>query len=180
MEAAHDLAMCGIVGTAARDAAPIPLEQMSAALRHRGPDDHGLWRSADRSVGLAHQRLAILDLTEGGRQPMADVSGSLHIAFNGEIYNFAELRQELKQKGHSFRSRSDTEVVLAAYAEWGSEFVERLNGMFAFALYDGRTRKLLLARDRAGEKPLYYRHDRGRVYLRFGTEGPDRGSRVHP
>lgn len=136
---------------------------MSATLRHRGPDDEGLWWSEQRQVGLAHRRLAILDLSPGGHQPMSDPTGHLSIAFNGEIYNFADLRRELEQKRYSFRSASDTEVMLAAYAEWGIEFLKRLNGMFVFALYDARSKKLLLARDRAGEKPLFYRHHNGRL-----------------
>jgi asparagine synthase (glutamine-hydrolysing) len=125
-------------------------------MRHRGPDGCGEWWSADGCVGLGHRRLAVIDLSAAGRQPMTDASGSLHIVFNGEIYNFADLRRELIGKGHSFRSHTDTEVVLGAYHEWGSDCLERLNGMFAFALYDAGRRQLFMARDRAGEKPLFY------------------------
>jgi len=110
-------------------------------------------------VCLAQRRLAIIDLSPGGHQPMADSSGELHITFNGEIYNFQDLRRELQQSGHRFRTSSDTEVILESYRKWGNQCVEHLNGMFAFALFDTRTRKLFLARDRAGEKPLFYRHD---------------------
>lgn len=137
-------------------------------MRHRGPDDAGLWWSADACVGLAHRRLAIIDLSPGGHQPMQDAGGGLCIVFNGEIYNFAELRGELAAKGHGFRSKSDTEVILAAYREWGTDCLARLNGTFAFALYDLRQRRLFLARDRAGEKPLFYAPAPGA--LRFASE----------
>jgi asparagine synthase (glutamine-hydrolysing) len=132
---------------------------MRDVMHHRGPDDAGIWYSSDRSVGLAHRRLAIIDLSPRGHQPMTDSAGELHVVFNGEIYNFQDLRRELEQSGHSFRSASDTEVILEAYRKWGEDCVEHLNGMFAFALWDARSRRLFLARDRAGEKPLFYRHD---------------------
>jgi asparagine synthase (glutamine-hydrolysing) len=119
-------------------------------------------------VGLGHRRLAILDLSPAGRQPMADVAGELQIVFNGEIYNFREVRGELEPRGHRFRSQTDTEVILAAYREWGTDCLSRLNGMFAFALYDAPRRQLFLARDRAGEKPLYYSIANGA--LRFASE----------
>jgi asparagine synthase (glutamine-hydrolysing) len=138
------------------------------SLRHRGPDDAGEWWSADACVGLGHRRLAIIDLSPGGHQPMQDKSGGLCIVFNGEIYNFADLRQELAALGHAFRTQSDTEVILAAYREWGADCLSRLNGMFAFALYDSRRRQLFLARDRAGEKPLFYAMADGA--LRFASE----------
>lgn len=109
-----------------------------------------------------------MDLSPGGHQPMQDASGELCIVFNGEIYNFADLREELAAKGHVFRSKSDTEVILAAYREWGTDCLSRLNGAFAFALYDGRRRQLFMARDRAGEKPLFYAPAQGA--LRFGSE----------
>jgi asparagine synthase (glutamine-hydrolysing) len=137
-------------------------------MTHRGPDDAGEWWSQDGRVGLGHRRLAILDLSPAGHQPMADPRGELWIVFNGEIYNFLELRKELAAKGHVFRSRTDTEVILAAYREWGTDCLERLNGMFAFALYDQPRRRLFLARDRAGEKPLFYRVTDGE--LRFASE----------
>ena len=152
--------MCGIVGVASSRPVPVKnrdwLAQGRDALRHRGPDDAGEWWSADGRVGLGHRRLAILDLTPAGHQPMLDERGELVVVYNGEIYNFRELRTELEGRGHCFRSQSDTEVLLAAYREWGVTCLERLNGMFAFALYDQRNRQLFLARDRAGEKPLFY------------------------
>jgi asparagine synthase (glutamine-hydrolysing) len=144
------------------DSAP-PLAAMRDTLDHRGPDDAGIWWAADRCVGLAHRRLAIIDLSPGGHQPMADVTGRLWITQNGEIYNYRELRRELEGRGHRFRTASDTEVILESYRAWGPECLARLDGMFAFALYDSAIRRVLLARDRAGEKPLFYRHEPGRL-----------------
>jgi asparagine synthase (glutamine-hydrolysing) len=135
---------------------------------HRGPDDAGEWWSEDRRVGLAHRRLAIIDLSPAAHQPMHCAAGMLSIIFNGEIYNFAELRDQLITKGHAFSSHSDTEVILAAYREWGVDCLSRLNGMFAFALYDKWKQSVFLARDRAGEKPLFYHYARG--VLRFASE----------
>jgi len=137
-------------------------------MQHRGPDDAGEWWSADGRVGLAHRRLAIVDLSSAGHQPMVRAEAGLAITFNGEIYNFKTLREELRARGHSFVSTSDTEVIIAAYQEWGTEFLTRLHGAFAFALYDSRHRRLLLARDRAGEKPLFYASTDGSV--RFASE----------
>ena len=150
--------MCGIVGIAtSRGTCELELVvRMRDAMRHRGPDDAGAWQSADRTVALGHRRLSIIELTKLGHQPMADATGELHLVFNGEIFNFVELRDELAAKGHAFRSRSDSEVLLAAYREWGDDCLPHLTGQFAFAIYDARRRRLLLARDRAGEKPLYY------------------------
>jgi len=148
--------MCGIVGFIG--SRPIDAEQlqvMCASLTHRGPDDAGSWFAPDRTVGFAHRRLSIIDLSPAGHQPMTDASGHLHIAFNGEIYNYLELRAELVAKGSVFRSDSDTEVILEAYRHWGEGFVEHLGGMFALALYDQSQRLVFLARDRAGEKPLF-------------------------
>jgi asparagine synthase (glutamine-hydrolysing) len=162
--------MCGIIGMAARAEAP-PRQWLGAgcdALRHRGPDGAGEWWSEDGRVGLAHRRLAIIDLSAAGHQPMHDSTGELCIVFNGEIYNFTDLREQLAAKGHTFRSRTDTEVILAAYRQWGAECVTRFNGMFAFALYDTRQRSLFMARDRAGEKPLFYSLADGA--LRFASE----------
>jgi asparagine synthase (glutamine-hydrolysing) len=157
--------MCGIVGYASikRPIAPSLLLQMRDTLRHRGPDDAGTWSSADGLVALGHRRLAIIDLSPAGRQPMADSSGQLKIVFNGEIYNYLELRRELEERNHVFHTATDTEVILAAYLEWGDNCLRRLNGMFAFALHDRTRRCLLLARDRAGEKPLFYRRDNGTI-----------------
>jgi asparagine synthase (glutamine-hydrolysing) len=162
--------MCGIVGIASTssisDAAWLAAGR--DAMRHRGPDDEGEWWSTDRQVGLAHRRLAIIDLTAAGHQPMCDGSGELCIVFNGEIYNYRELRAELVATGHEFRSESDTEVLLAAYREWGVACLTRLNGMFAMALYDSQRRRMMLARDRVGEKPLFYMYDGGEI--RFASE----------
>jgi asparagine synthase (glutamine-hydrolysing) len=162
--------VCGIVGLASR--APVErgpwLSVARDLLRHRGPDDVGEWWSTDRRVGFAHTRLAIVDLSPAGRQPMQDTNGELCIVFNGEIYNFLELRKELREKGHAFRSHTDTEVILAAYREWGTECLSHLNGMFAFGLYDTRFSRVFLARDRAGEKPLFYSIVNG--VLRFASE----------
>lgn len=164
--------MCGIIGIASRWPIPEPerqwLDAGRDALVHRGPDDAGTWWSSDGRVGLAHRRLAILDLSPLGRQPMSDGTGELWIVFNGEIYNFRELREELAGKGHGFRSRTDTEVILAAYREWGTDCLQRLNGMFAFALCDQPRQRLFLARDRPGEKPLFYRVSGGAI--RFASE----------
>ena len=149
--------MCGILGIAAKH---LPDQSILIAMRdamsHRGPDDAGLWISADKKVCLSQRRLAIIDLSPDGHQPMADSTGMLHITFNGEIYNYLELRNELQAKGHNFHTASDTEVILEAYLEWGKDCVTHLNGMFAFALYDSQSCQLFIARDRAGEKPLYY------------------------
>ena len=162
--------MCGIVGigSASASVAPEVVAVMRDTLRHRGPDDEGLWRAMDGSVVLGHRRLSIIDLSPGGHQPMADPSGDYQLVFNGEIYNFQELRDELCRAGHRFRSSSDTEVLLEAYRAWGTNCLERFNGMFAFALYDHPGRRLFLARDRAGEKPLYFRHAEKR--LAFASE----------
>jgi asparagine synthase (glutamine-hydrolysing) len=164
------LIVCGLVGIASNktinNRAWLAIGR--DAMTHRGPNDAGEWWSADGRVGLAHRRLSIIDLSPAGHQPMHGATGALSIVFNGEIYNFADLRDELIAKGHSFQSHSDTEVILAAYREWGTECLVRLNGMFAFALYDARQQTVFLARDRAGEKPLFYHHANG--VLRFASE----------
>lgn len=148
--------MCGIAGWVdfARDltAERGTVEAMTRTMACRGPDDEGIW--LDRHVALGHRRLAVIDI-EGGRQPMA-ADGLAVLTYSGEIYNFTELRQALKAKGHQFRTSSDTEVLLRGYLEWGEEVVDRLNGMFAFALWDARRQELLLVRDRLGIKPLFY------------------------
>ena len=162
--------MCGIVGVAST--APIHDRGLIVAQRdtmyHRGPDDAGVWWSPDGKVGLAHRRLAIIDLSPAGRQPMADSAGELEIILNGEIYNYRELRDELRARAHQFRTNSDTEVLLEAYREWGTSCLDHLLGMFAFGLYDSRKGTVFLARDRAGEKPLFYRHAKGE--LSFASE----------
>jgi asparagine synthase (glutamine-hydrolysing) len=162
--------MCGIAGVwhhaSGRPADRALLERMAVALRHRGPDDHGV--HAEGPVGLAHTRLSIIDLSQAGHQPFFDESGHVALVYNGEIYNHADLRADLEARGHRFRSRTDTEVVLRAYLEWGHASVERLTGMFAYAVWDGRDRSLFLARDRTGEKPLCYSEAGGS--FRFASE----------
>ncbi|TXT52989.1 MAG: asparagine synthase glutamine-hydrolyzing [Limisphaerales bacterium] len=164
--------MCGIAGilTPRPDTGEIhtPLARMLAALRHRGPDDAGTFRSAAGHAALAHARLSILDLSPAGHQPMSTPDGRLTIVFNGEIYNFQELRQPLVERGVVFRSNSDTEVILRAYEAYGAACVEKLRGMFAFALWDEREKTCLLARDPFGIKPLYYCEANGR--LTFASE----------
>ncbi|CAN5730503.1 asparagine synthase (glutamine-hydrolyzing) [soil metagenome] len=162
--------MCGIAGIASAHTAPDPdlVRRMRDTLTHRGPDDAGLWSSPDGCVVLGHRRLSIIDLSLAGHQPMTDASGDCHLVFNGEIYNFQEIRDLLQARGHRFRSTCDTEVLLEAYHAWGTDCLSRLNGMFAFALYDTRHRQLFAARDRAGEKPFFYTHADGR--LAFGSE----------
>src|SRR5215218_6178484 len=148
--------MCGICGTASTGRAVDRerLAAMSATLVHRGPDSDGM--HVDGPIGLAARRLSIIDL-ETGDQPIANEDGSVVVVQNGEIYNYAELTHELVRAGHRFRTHGDTEVIAHAYEEWGTAFAERLRGMFAIAIWDGRERRLVLARDRYGIKPLYYR-----------------------
>ena len=161
--------MCGIAGILYCDSDhPIEhslLQQMAEAISHRGPDTDGYWLAS--GIGLAHRRLSIIDLA-GGDQPLGNEDGSVQIVFNGEIYNYRELREELLGKGHRFRTRSDTEVLVHLYEELGADLVHRLRGMFAFALWDAKKRQLLLARDRVGQKPLYIYRDQNR--LLFASE----------
>ncbi|MEJ6021303.1 asparagine synthase (glutamine-hydrolyzing) [Ramlibacter sp. PS4R-6] len=164
--------MCGIAGIYAfRASAPsVEREELRAVRDHmarRGPDGSGEWFSADGRVGLGHRRLAIIDLSERGAQPMASADGSVVVSFNGEIYNHRELRRELESRGRAFRSDSDTEVLLHLYELEGEAMLTRLRGMFALALWDGRKRSMLLARDAFGIKPLYYSSDGGT--LRFAS-----------
>ena len=150
--------MCGICGKLyfdqTRAVAPQELRRMAGTLAHRGPDGEGVWTS--RNVGFGQRRLAIIDLRTVAGQPMSNEDGMVWITFNGEIYNFHELRQELETKGHLFRTDSDTEVIVHAYEEYGRDCLSRLRGMFAFAIWDERQRLLFLARDRVGKKPLFY------------------------
>ena len=134
---------------------------MQQCLEHRGRDDEGVWTSGPigehgQRTSLGHRRLSIIDTSSAGHQPMLSPDGRFVVTLNGEIYNYRELREELRAKGHEFRTQSDTEVLLAAWAEWGVECLPRLNGMFAFAIWDDRERTLSLVRDRVGIKPLYY------------------------
>lgn len=159
--------MCGIVGIVSRDGGSVEIEQVVAmrdTMLHRGPDDKGVWRSVDGRVGLAHRRLAIIDLSDAGRAPMGNEDGTVHVTFNGEIYNHAQLRGDLQRRGHVFRSQCDTEVLVHLYEEHGPEMVHHLVGMFAFAIWDETRRRMFVARDRLGIKPLYWTDD-GR---RFG------------
>jgi asparagine synthase (glutamine-hydrolysing) len=160
--------MCGIVGRMNFDGTPVDVGTLTKArdsLATRGPDGAGTW--TDGPVGLAHRRLSVLDLSERGAQPMHSADGTLVISYNGEIYNFEEIRRELSAAGHRFRTQTDTEVVLAAYREWGVNCLTHFNGMFAFAIWDARRQVLCLARDRIGVKPLYYALDRRRLV--FGS-----------
>ena len=166
-------AVCGIAGTFAyRDSAPgvsaDELARVRDAMAHRGPDGEGLWIAQDRRVGLAHRRLAIIDVSPTGAQPMASEDGKLWITFNGEIYNYRELRRELEGSGCRFRSTSDTEVLLHLYRQRGAEMVHALRGMFAFGIWDDVNQGLFLARDHFGIKPLYYADD-GKT-LRFASQ----------
>jgi asparagine synthase (glutamine-hydrolysing) len=161
--------VCGIAGALDRSGAPVPLEllrRMSDVIAHRGPDGEGHY--ADGPVGLANRRLAIIDPRPEGGQPMFDASGDYVITYNGMLYNYRELREELRALGRRFLTQTDTEVVLSAYAEWGPACLERFNGMFAFAIWDRPERELFLARDRYGIKPLYYA-EAGPVVV-FGSE----------
>jgi asparagine synthase (glutamine-hydrolysing) len=158
--------MCGIVGVFGRDGSPVDVElvvEMRDAMTHRGPDDEGAWqRPGGPDVVLGSRRLAIVDLSEAGRQPMANEDGSVQVTFAGEIYNHLELREGLERRGHRFRSRCDTEVLVHLYEERGPDMVDELIGMFAFGIWDERRQRLLVARDRLGIKPLYWLDDGGR------------------
>ena len=175
--------MCGIVGFIDSVSGP-NVERLRASLigmvntlEHRGPDDDGQWIDGEVGVAIGHRRLAIVDLSSLGRQPMISESGRFVITYNGEIYNFRELRAELEPLGHRFRGHSDTEVILAAIEEWGlTAALERFVGMFSFGLWDKRERVLHLARDRLGEKPLYYGWINN--VLLFGSEL--KALRAHP
>src|SRR6266478_6632660 len=152
--------MCGIAGILfadpARAVAPGVLKAMSDALAHRGPDAEGFWSAP--GIGLAHRRLSIIDLTSGD-QPISNEDGTLQVIFNGEIYNYQDLRAALLARGHRFATQSDTEVLTHLYEDHNEDLLAQLRGMFAFALWDGRRRRLLLARDRVGIKPLYIYRD---------------------
>ncbi|HEX6511510.1 MAG TPA: asparagine synthase (glutamine-hydrolyzing), partial [Chloroflexota bacterium] len=160
---------CGIAGILRWDGQPIAAQTiggMTSILAHRGPDDEGLW--TEGPVGLGNRRLAIIDLSPAAHQPMASAGGEAVIVYNGELYNYQALRLELEAAGRQFHSRSDTEVVLQAYLEWGEDCLQRFNGHLAFAIWDRRLKRLFLARDRFGVKPLYYLYDGSK--LLFGSE----------
>jgi asparagine synthase (glutamine-hydrolysing) len=162
--------MCGIFGQVGQ---PLPqkeaLQQALSALRHRGPDGQGL-SQPDEGVVLGHTRLKVIDLSAAAAQPMQTPDGQVVVTFNGEIYNHRELREHLAARGHVFRTRCDTEVLLYGYREWGDDLPLHLDGMFAFGLWDRQKQRLLLCRDRAGEKPLYYHFDAAEQVLRFASE----------
>ena len=161
--------MCGIAGFSLfnyQEGGNASLEAMHKAIVHRGPDASGIY--LDEHIGLCHRRLSILDLSEAGNQPMYSADNHLVIVFNGEIYNFLELRADLEQQGVTFKSHTDTEIILALYAREGVKCLDKLNGMFAFALWDKTKQELFIARDRLGKKPLYYFSDKGR--FAFGSE----------
>lgn len=149
--------MCGVAGIfnlTGEPVSPVILRKMTDAIAHRGPDSEGFY--IDSFIGLGHRRLSILDLSRSGHQPMNSDDGKFILSYNGEIYNYQNLRVQLEGHGHRFHSQTDSEVVLHAYIEWGPACVTRFNGMFAFAIWDKTKQQLFLARDRYGIKPLYY------------------------
>ena len=165
--------MCGISGIVSDRAGAVSPDRvvaMALEQRHRGPDDSGVFLDTAQSpyAGLSHRRLSIIDLSAAGHQPMTNEDGSLWLSYNGEIYNHAAIRRELEAKGHRYRSHTDSESILHAYEEWGDACVQRFRGMFAFAIWDKPRRRLLLARDRFGVKPLYYAVHNGS--LAFASE----------
>ena len=166
--------MCGIAGIFnlnGEPVSPVLLRKMTDAMAHRGPDGEGFY--IDSAIGLGHRRLAVIDLTPAAHQPMATESDGYVISYNGEAYNFQELRVELEALGHQFRSRSDTEVVLHAFQEWGPECLHKLNGHFAFAVWDKKRQTLFLARDRYGTKaPLLHLCRAPALPLRIGDRRP--------
>src|SRR6266851_285584 len=161
--------MCGIVGIYERgrtnQVARELIHKMNETIVHRGPDDEGVYTGA--GIGLGFRRLSIIDL-QGGHQPISNEDGTIWVMLNGEIYNYLELRRDLEQRGHRFATRSDTESIVHLYEEYGEGCFAKLRGMFAIALWDSRERKLLLARDRVGKKPLFYAADSKRII--FGSE----------
>lgn len=156
--------MCGIVGIVdyRKQIDKTLLTIMTNSLRHRGPDGSDIWINKVKNVGLGHCRLSIIDLSKAGSQPMVDNSKKIHITYNGEIYNFKEIKKELLKKGYKFKSETDTEVIINSYKEWGADCLNRFNGMFSFGIYDDENKKLFIARDRAGKKPFYYAQYNGK------------------
>ena len=149
--------MCGIVGLVNFDKKPVGeelLSRMVSSISHRGPDGNGTWCVSN--VGLGHSRLSIIDLSINASQPFVSSDGRYIMSYNGEVYNYAHLRRELINRGYSFKSTSDSEVVLYSYVEWGSKCLDKFNGMFALSIFDQKTQELFIARDRYGIKPLYY------------------------
>ena len=163
--------MCGIVGIWQLDGGNVDqevLDRFTDSLAHRGPDGRGTIIDNEAGIGLGHRRLAILDVSSSGQQPMIYGNGRYWIVFNGEIYNFLELRAELEGLGHQFHTETDTEVVLASYVQWGQECQLRFNGMWALAIWDKSEHTLFLSRDRFGVKPLYFLSERG--WFLFASE----------
>lgn len=164
--------MCGIAGVISADLGKVSRDtvlRMTAAIKHRGPEQEGVWANNENTVCLGHRRLSIIDLSSAGEQPM-HYAGRYTITYNGELYNYLEIKQELLKKGYSFKSESDTEVILAAYAAYREDCLNRFDGMFAFAIFDNYERTLFFARDRFGEKPFYYHFDKKGASLFFGSE----------
>jgi len=156
--------MCGICGYIG-ESRPELLEPMCASMIHRGPDDSGTWFDVEKKIGLGHRRLSILDLTSAGHQPMGSVDGKIWLSYNGEIYDCVKHRSDLIKRGYNFRGNSDTEVLLYLYEVYGDDFLKRINGMFSLAIWDSRRERLLLARDHAGVKPLYYWRSGERLFF---------------
>ena len=149
--------MCGIAGIINKNEKNIEkkdLERMVKIMKYRGPDDEGYF--IENNIGLGHCRLSIIDLSQAGHQPMTNENNNLHITYNGEIYNYLELKNELKKFGHKFKSNSDTEVILHAYEQWGEKCLDKFNGAWAFAIWNRRKKELFCSRDRLGIKPFYY------------------------
>ena len=165
--------MCGIAGQInfKKQVAESDLVAMNDAQQHRGPDGFGVYINQSKTAALAHRRLSFLDLSEAGKQPMSAADGKIWITYNGEIYNYLELRSELEGMGYQFRSHTDTEVILHGYMAWGYEVLNRLKGMFAFGLWDEHKKELFLARDRFGIKPLYYYHQNGNFVFASEIKG---------
>ena len=164
--------ICGILNFKGRSEPPTDelINRMNNSLAHRGPDDRGIW--CNGTIALGSRRLSIIDLSRAGKMPMANEDGSVQIVYNGEVYNFEELkhRYSLVNKGHVFHSRTDTEVLLHLYEEIGLDMVKELNGMFAIAIWDGRKNTINLIRDRYGIKPLFYQMDGSYFKIRFGDK----------
>ena len=157
--------MCGICGKLNFDSVtnvdPDLINIMTSSLYHRGPDDYGIF--VDKNIGLGHRRLSVIDLSPAGKQPMCNEDESIWITYNGEIYNFKEIREDLEKKGHRFKSDTDTEVIIHAYEEYRERCLSLFNGMFAFVIWDSNKKQMFLARDRLGIKPLYYSINNNRI-----------------
>ena len=158
--------MCGILAVYTKtELEKNKFEQALKKIEHRGPDNTSYWNSTDKSVFLGHTRLSIIDISRDGNQPMFNETKDIVLVCNGEIYNFKSLRENLLEKGHKFKSKSDSEVILHAYEEWGDDFIDKLEGMFAFVLWDEKKERFIFARDGIGIKPLYYYKDDNSIIL---------------